>query len=61
MVDLCIPSAPPAPLHPRRKTKQLKVGSIGVGSDSPVSVQSMHNGHKGFADRGSQTADRAQP
>ena len=41
MVDLGIPSAPPAPLHPRRKTNQLQVGSVGVGSDSPVSVQSM--------------------
>jgi (E)-4-hydroxy-3-methylbut-2-enyl-diphosphate synthase len=41
MVDLGIPSAPPAPLHPRRKTKQMMVGGIGVGSDSPVSVQSM--------------------
>ena len=41
MVDLGIPSAPPAPLHPRRKTRQLQVGSVGVGSDSPVSVQSM--------------------
>ena len=41
MVDLGIPSAPPAPLHPRRKTKQLMVGKVGVGSDSPVSVQSM--------------------
>ena len=41
MVDLGIPSAPPPTLHPRRKTRQLKVGSIGVGSDSPVSVQSM--------------------
>jgi (E)-4-hydroxy-3-methylbut-2-enyl-diphosphate synthase len=41
MVDLGIPSAPPPTLHPRRKTRQLKVGSVGVGSDSPVSVQSM--------------------
>ena len=41
MVDLGIPSAPPPTLAPRRKTKQLKVGSVGVGSDSPVSVQSM--------------------
>jgi len=41
MVDLGIPSAPPAPLHPRRKTKQLQVGKVGVGSDSQVSVQSM--------------------
>ena len=41
MVDLGIPSAPPPTLHPRRKTRQLKVGSVSVGSDSPVSVQSM--------------------
>ena len=41
MVDLGIPSAPPAPLHARRKTKQLMVGKVVVGSESPVSVQSM--------------------
>ena len=41
MVDLGIPSAPPQTLTPRRKTKQLMVGKVGVGSDSPVSVQSM--------------------
>ena len=41
MVDLGIPSAPPPTLAPRRKTRQLKVGAVGVGSDSPVSVQSM--------------------
>ena len=41
MVDLGIPSAPPPTLHPRRKTRQLKVGSVGVGSESQVSVQSM--------------------
>jgi (E)-4-hydroxy-3-methylbut-2-enyl-diphosphate synthase len=28
-------------LAPRRKTRQLRVGAVGVGSDSPVSVQSM--------------------
>ena len=28
-------------LAPRRKTRQLMVGSVGVGSDYPVSVQSM--------------------
>jgi len=34
--------APPAPtLAPRRKTRQLMVGGVGVGSDSPISVQSM--------------------
>ena len=33
---------PPAPtLAPRRKTRQLQVGSVGVGSDHPISVQSM--------------------
>ena len=41
MVDLGIPSAPPPTLHPRRKTRQLKVGAVGVGSESQVSVQSM--------------------
>ncbi|WP_209044190.1 flavodoxin-dependent (E)-4-hydroxy-3-methylbut-2-enyl-diphosphate synthase [Brevibacterium marinum] len=34
--------APPAPvLSPRRKTRQIQVGKVGVGSDHPVSVQSM--------------------
>lgn len=41
MVDLGMPAAPLPTLAPRRKTRQLQVGSIGVGSDSPVSVQSM--------------------
>ena len=27
----------------RRKTKQIKVGNIGVGSDFPITVQSMTN------------------
>ena len=31
----------PMTLGPRRKTRQIKVGKIGVGSDSQVSVQSM--------------------
>ena len=39
MVDLGIPSLPT--LAPRRKTKQLMVGDVGVGSDHPISVQSM--------------------
>ncbi len=34
--------APPAPtLAPRRKTRQLMVGAVGIGSDHPVAVQSM--------------------
>jgi len=41
MVDLGIPSAPPPTLAPRRKSRQLKVGSVLVGGDAPVSVQSM--------------------
>lgn len=40
-VALGMPAAPPPVLAPRRKTRQFKVGSIGVGSESPVSVQSM--------------------
>ena len=32
---------PAAVLAPRRKTRQLMVGNVGVGSDYPVSVQSM--------------------
>ncbi len=31
----------PDVLSPRRKTRQIKVGKVGVGSDSQVSVQSM--------------------
>ncbi|GAA2178037.1 flavodoxin-dependent (E)-4-hydroxy-3-methylbut-2-enyl-diphosphate synthase [Arthrobacter parietis] len=40
-VNLGMPAAPPPTLAPRRKTRQIKVGSVGVGSDSPISVQSM--------------------
>ena len=40
-VDLGMPAAPPPVLAPRRKTRQLNVGGVGVGSDFPVSVQSM--------------------
>ena len=35
------PSPLPRFLSPRRKTRQFKVGSVGVGSESPISVQSM--------------------
>ncbi|WP_218974750.1 flavodoxin-dependent (E)-4-hydroxy-3-methylbut-2-enyl-diphosphate synthase [Streptomyces sp. NP160] len=35
-----VKEAPPV-LAPRRPTRQIKVGSVGVGSESPVSVQSM--------------------
>ena len=40
-VDLGMPQAPEPVLHPRRKTRQLMVGNVGVGSDFPVSVKSM--------------------
>ncbi|MBY6350210.1 flavodoxin-dependent (E)-4-hydroxy-3-methylbut-2-enyl-diphosphate synthase [Rhodococcus corynebacterioides] len=36
-----MPAGPPPVLAPRRKTRQLQVGSVGVGSDHPISVQSM--------------------
>ncbi len=40
-ISLGMPEAPPPVLNPRRKTRQIKVGKVGVGSESPVSVQSM--------------------
>ncbi|SDS43959.1 4-hydroxy-3-methylbut-2-en-1-yl diphosphate synthase [Brevibacterium siliguriense] len=40
-VNLGMPTPPPPVLAPRRKTRQINVGKVGVGSDSPVSVQSM--------------------
>ena len=42
-IGLGIPDGPPPVLHPRRKTRQLHVGPVGVGSDYPISVQSMTN------------------
>ena len=40
-IGLGMPAAPPPVLAPRRKTRQLQVGTVPVGSDHPVSVQSM--------------------
>jgi len=40
-IALGMPAAPAAVLAPRRKTRQLRVGTVGVGSDHPISVQSM--------------------
>ena len=40
-VGLGIPEGPPPTLAPRRKTRQLMVGGVGVGSDHPITVQSM--------------------
>ncbi|WP_341952303.1 flavodoxin-dependent (E)-4-hydroxy-3-methylbut-2-enyl-diphosphate synthase [Salinibacterium sp. TMP30] len=39
-INLGMPKVPEV-LAPRRKTRQIKVGSVGIGSDSQVSVQSM--------------------
>ncbi|WP_394468132.1 flavodoxin-dependent (E)-4-hydroxy-3-methylbut-2-enyl-diphosphate synthase [Kutzneria buriramensis] len=41
VVSLGMPATPPPVLSERRRTRQLRVGSVGVGSDYPVSVQSM--------------------
>src|SRR5689334_25158447 len=40
-VGLGMPAPPVPTLAPRRKTRQLMVGNVGVGSDHPISVQSM--------------------
>ncbi|MFD4529437.1 flavodoxin-dependent (E)-4-hydroxy-3-methylbut-2-enyl-diphosphate synthase [Streptomyces sp. NPDC058470] len=40
-VSLGIPSVPAPVLAPRRPTRQLRVGKVGVGSESPISIQSM--------------------
>src|ERR687894_285495 len=40
-ISLGMPAAPVPVLAPRRRTRQLMVGKVGVGSDHPISVQSM--------------------
>ncbi|MFS8104882.1 flavodoxin-dependent (E)-4-hydroxy-3-methylbut-2-enyl-diphosphate synthase [Lentzea alba] len=40
-VPLGLPTMPPPVLAQRRRTRQIQVGKIGVGSDHPVSIQSM--------------------
>jgi (E)-4-hydroxy-3-methylbut-2-enyl-diphosphate synthase len=40
-VDLGMPAPPPPVLAPRRKSRQIRVGSVLVGGDAPISVQSM--------------------
>jgi (E)-4-hydroxy-3-methylbut-2-enyl-diphosphate synthase len=40
-ISLGMPAAPPPVLAPRRKTRQIQVGKVGVGSESQISVQSM--------------------
>lgn len=40
-IGLGLPEGPAPTLAPRRITRQLMVGDVGVGSDHPISVQSM--------------------
>ena len=38
-VNLGLPKPPPPVLTPRRKTRQIMVGKVQVGSEAPISVQ----------------------
>ncbi|WP_346179438.1 flavodoxin-dependent (E)-4-hydroxy-3-methylbut-2-enyl-diphosphate synthase, partial [Streptomyces cuspidosporus] len=40
-VSLGLPAVPARPLAERRLSRRLQVGSVAVGGDAPVSVQSM--------------------
>jgi (E)-4-hydroxy-3-methylbut-2-enyl-diphosphate synthase len=40
-VNLGLPLPPPPVLSPRRVSRKIQVGSVAVGGDAPVSVQSM--------------------
>ncbi len=40
-INLGMPAAPAPQLAPRRQCRQIRVGSVLVGGDAPVSVQSM--------------------
>jgi (E)-4-hydroxy-3-methylbut-2-enyl-diphosphate synthase len=40
-INLGMPAVPPPPLANRRTSRQIRVGSVLVGGDAPVSVQSM--------------------
>src|SRR6195952_1062603 len=40
-VSLGMPTAPPPVLTPRRVSRKIQVGTVAVGGDAPVSVQSM--------------------
>ncbi len=40
-VSLGMPAAPPPVIAPRRSSRKIRVGTVEVGGDAPVSVQSM--------------------
>ena len=40
-VSLGMPLLPPPVVSPRRKSRKIKVGTVEVGGDAPISVQSM--------------------
>ncbi|MGZ4686590.1 flavodoxin-dependent (E)-4-hydroxy-3-methylbut-2-enyl-diphosphate synthase, partial [Oryzihumus sp.] len=40
-VSLGMPATPPPVVAPRRKSRKIKVGTVDVGGDAPISVQSM--------------------
>ncbi|MEU1301954.1 flavodoxin-dependent (E)-4-hydroxy-3-methylbut-2-enyl-diphosphate synthase, partial [Streptomyces shenzhenensis] len=40
-ISLGVPEIPPRPVAERRRSRQIQVGSVAVGGDAPVSVQSM--------------------
>jgi (E)-4-hydroxy-3-methylbut-2-enyl-diphosphate synthase len=40
-INLGMPVSPPAPLAPRRSSRQIMVGTVPVGGGAPISVQSM--------------------
>ncbi|MEV0695781.1 flavodoxin-dependent (E)-4-hydroxy-3-methylbut-2-enyl-diphosphate synthase, partial [Streptomyces sp. NPDC050388] len=40
-VSLGMPGAPASSLAERRASRRIQVGSVAVGGDAPVSVQSM--------------------
>ena len=42
-IGLGMPAGPPPTLALRRQTRQIRVGDVGVGSESPISVQSLNS------------------
>ncbi|MER6528726.1 4-hydroxy-3-methylbut-2-en-1-yl diphosphate synthase, partial [Streptomyces sp. NPDC001508] len=40
-ISLGVPEIPPRPIAERRPSRRIQVGSVAVGGDAPVSVQSM--------------------